>query len=140
MTACKVLTPSAVDESSVYSPPRRQYHQITQDYNESLKALWTYMKPAAVPCFNLDMLEELHHNVKQIEQNNGMIFHDGAWRPINYCIFASRSPKVFNLGGDLALFIELIKNRDKGALMHYGRLCIEGLYTRINGKKNMLML
>ena len=106
MTACNLLTPSADDESSVYSPPHRQYHQITHDYNESLKALWTYMTPAGVPCFNLDMLEELHHNVKLIEQNNGKILHEGAWRPINYCIFASRSPKVFNLGGDLALFIE----------------------------------
>lgn len=133
MTACNVLTSSEHDESSVYSPPRRQYHQITQDYNESLKALWTYLKPAGVPCFNLDMLEELHHNVKQIEQNDGMIFHEGSWKPINYCVFASRSPKVFNLGGDLALFIELIKNRDRDALMHYGRLCIEGLHTRING-------
>lgn len=127
MTTSNVLKPSEVDESSVYSPPRRQYHQIAQDYNESLKALWTYMKPAAVPCFNLDMLEELHHNVTQIEQNDGMIFLEGAWRSINNCIFASRSPKVFNLGGDLALFIELIKNRGKAALMHYGRLCIEGL-------------
>lgn len=133
MATCNVLTSSKLYEPSVYSPPRRQYHQITQDYNESLKALWTYMKPAGIPCFNLDMLEELHHNVKQIEQNDGMIFHEGAWRPINYCIFASRSPKVFNLGGDLALFIELIKNRDRDALMNYGRLCIEGLHTRING-------
>ena len=43
----------------------------------------------------------------------------------------SRAPRVFNLGGDLALFVLLIKARDRDALAHYARLCIDNLYPRI---------
>jgi DSF synthase len=38
---------------------------------------------------------------------------------------------VFNLGGDLALFVLLIKARDREALAHYAKLCIENMYPRI---------
>jgi DSF synthase len=37
---------------------------------------------------------------------------------------------VFNLGGDLALFVLLIKARDRDALAHYARLCIDNMYPR----------
>ena len=125
--------------SEIYSPPRRQYQQIVQDYNPSLKALWTYMKPKGVPCFNLDMLEELHHSVHQLELHNGKYLFEDQWQPVDYCIIGSKHPKVFNLGGDLSLFLELIKTRNREALMHYGRLCIEGLHTRISGYKSSVI-
>jgi DSF synthase len=38
---------------------------------------------------------------------------------------------VFNLGGDLALFVLLIKARDRDALAHYARLCIDNMHPRI---------
>ena len=69
MSAYSVLRNSTLASTSIYSPPRRQYQQIVQDYNPSLKALWTYMNPTGVPCFNSDMLEELHHSVHQLEQH-----------------------------------------------------------------------
>src|SRR6266446_10464889 len=43
----------------------------------------------------------------------------------------SRTPRVFNLGGDLALFVLLIKARDRDALAHYAKLCIDNMYPRI---------
>jgi DSF synthase len=46
-------------------------------------------------------------------------------------VLGSRTPRVFNLGGDLALFVLLIKARDRDALAHYARLCIENMYPRI---------
>jgi DSF synthase len=38
---------------------------------------------------------------------------------------------VFNLGGDLALFVLLIKARDRDALAHYARLCIDNMFPRM---------
>jgi DSF synthase len=38
---------------------------------------------------------------------------------------------VFNLGGDLALFVQLVKSHDRDALMHYARLCVDSMYPRI---------
>ncbi|MEY4022764.1 MAG: hypothetical protein RI960_1776, partial [Pseudomonadota bacterium] len=49
MSAYNVVQHSAVASTSIYTAPRRQYQQIVQDYNPSLKALWTYMNPTGVP-------------------------------------------------------------------------------------------
>ncbi len=40
-------------------------------------------------------------------------------------------PGVFNLGGDLALFVLLIKSREREALAHYAKLCIDNVYARV---------
>ena len=37
-------------------------------------------------------------------------------------------PGVFNLGGDLDLFKQLIGDRDRAGLLRYGRACIDVLY------------
>ncbi|MBV8031109.1 MAG: enoyl-CoA hydratase/isomerase family protein, partial [Betaproteobacteria bacterium] len=41
--------------------------------------------------------------------------------------------RVFNLGGDLALFVLFIKARDREALAHYARLCIDNMHARMRG-------
>jgi DSF synthase len=46
-------------------------------------------------------------------------------------VAASRVPKVFNLGGDLALFLLLIRSRDRDALAHYARLCIDNVHSQV---------
>ncbi len=120
-----------VNRSDIYSPPRRQYQQIGQEYDPSLKALWTYMKPLSIPCFNQNLVEEIHHSFHLLDEKKGYFQHNDSWQPVNYSVIASRDPKVFNLGGDLALFITLIRERNKEALMHYARLCVEAIYTRL---------
>src|SRR4030095_4777624 len=40
----------------------------------------------------------------------------------------SKSPGVYNLGGDLALFRAAIQQRDRAALVNYGRRCVDILF------------
>lgn len=119
--------------SSVRSGPRRQYQQIIQEYNPALKTLWTTMNPLHIPSFNQDLVEEFHHSFHLLANNKGKYLHENEWQPVNYCVIGSRHPKVFNLGGDLALFINLIRNKDRESLMHYAQLCIEAIYARLVG-------
>ena len=119
------------NRSEFYSPPRRQYQQITQEYDPSLKALWTYMTPVSIPCFNQNLVEEIHHSFHVLDEKKGHFQKEDNWYPVNYSVIASRHPKVFNLGGDLALFISLSCEKNKAALMHYARLCVEALYVRL---------
>lgn len=125
--------PNVMKRTDIYSPPRRQYQQISQEYDPALKVLWTYMNPAGVPCFNQSLVEELHHSFHLLDEKQGHYLRDDQWEPVNYCVVGSRHPKVFNLGGDLALFISLIRDKNKEALMHYARLCVEAIYTRLTG-------
>ena len=122
---------TTVNAPDIYSPPRRQYQQIVQEYNPALKALWTTMNPINVSCFNQDLVEELHHSFHLLDEHHGKYFHEKEWHPVNYCVIGSRHPRIFNLGGDLALFINLIRQRDRDALMHYAQLCVEAIYTRL---------
>ncbi len=122
---------SVIQKTGNASTPKRQYHQIDLEYHSASNALWTYMKPLGVPCFNLGMVEELHQTFAEVQLNKGQYFHDDAWSPVDYFIIASRHPCTFNLGGDLALFIRLIKARDRHALMSYAKLCVDGIYTRL---------
>ena len=48
--------------------------------------------------------------------------------PIEYTVLSSGVPGVFNLGGDLDLFVRLIEARDRPGLIAYGTACIHVLY------------
>ncbi len=56
------------------------------------------------------------------------MFQDGHAHSINYAVLASKTPGVFNLGGDLALFRSAIVHRDRAQLEQYARLCVDDLY------------
>lgn len=116
--------------------PRRQYRQLDVEYTPSLRTLWTWMKPVGVPCMRQDMIEELHHVFHETQQRDAHCLHENAWHPVDYCVIGSRRPGVFNLGGDLALFIQLIQERDRDALRNYAKLCIDAMYPRIAGYRS----
>ena len=48
-------------------------------------------------------------------------------------MLASDKPGVFNLGGDLDLFKQLIAKQDRAELLRYGRECIDVLYSNYTG-------
>jgi DSF synthase len=50
--------------------------------------------------------------------------------PVRYSVLASRVPGIFNLGGDLPQFAELIRSRDRSVLRRYAHACIEVQYPR----------
>ncbi len=113
--------------------PRRQYQQVKLVYDKAWRTLWTYMKPIGVPCFNQDMVEELHHVFHELKRRESHVLHEDEWQQVNYCVIASHRKGVFSLGGNLALFINLIREKNREALMEYARLCVDAMYPRIKG-------
>lgn len=53
--------------------------------------------------------------------------------PIEYFVLASRTPGVFNLGGDLAYFVNSVQTRDRGSLRTYARKCVDIIYNNVHG-------
>ncbi len=49
--------------------------------------------------------------------------------PVQYVVFGSDIPGIYSLGGDLALFADRIRMRDRDALAAYAHLCIDVVYT-----------
>lgn len=84
--------------------------------------------PQPRPCFNLELLHSLNEWGEFINRTQGKFLYDNAEYPIKYSILVSEIPNVFNLGGDLELFIRLIQEQNKLGLLQYGQKCIEVLY------------
>ena len=104
---------------------RDYYKQIEVRFDPEHAIAWTYMKPSGAPCFNLGMLEELRGHDSAIEANGGRLLYKGDLRQIRYHVGASKIDNVFNLGGDLALFVQLVKSQDRDALMRDANIVVD---------------
>src|SRR5438105_8392344 len=110
-----------------YSRPNAQYET---EFEPASATAWGYFNPKGLACYSLGLLKDMRAHDERLAANHGRIEIDGEMREVNYYVTSSRTPRVFNLGGDLALFVLLIKSRDREALSHYAKLCIDVQYPR----------
>jgi DSF synthase len=103
--------------------------QLRAHYEPQQRAIWSRWNPAPRPCFNSQLLADIRTYHNFLAGTNGQIECMGQQHPIDYVILASEKPGVFNLGGDLDLFKNLIAEQDRAELLRYGRACVDVLYT-----------
>ncbi len=104
-----------------------EYQEISVRYDVEHRAVWCYYKPGPRSCFSLIMLQEL----RQMQQNIIDYFDTrktDSEPPIRYQILFSQVPGVYSLGGDLALFSRLIKEKKRQQLFDYAKLCVDITY------------
>lgn len=98
--------------------------QLTTYFDPHSQVAWGYMHAEPRPCFSPSLLQELlgwcHAVAAQID--------DPAQPDVRYMVTASSHPGVFNYGGDLGRFAELIALGDRDRLAQYAKACIEPLY------------
>ena len=105
--------------------------QFDTEYDPTSATVWGYMNPKGNPCFSLALLKEIREHDAALEANGGVITAEGESYPVRYYVGASRAQRAYNLGGDLGLFMLLIKAHDRTALARYAEKCIDNLYARI---------
>ena len=105
--------------------------QYDTEFEPATGTLWGFFNPKGTPCFSLGLLKDIRIHDNALALNGGKVEFEGQSQKVNYYVAGSRVPRVFNLGGDLALFVLLIKSRDRDALAHYAKLCIDNMYPRI---------
>jgi len=96
------------------------YTQLTVQHEEEYGLAWYYMHAQPRPCFTPTLLDEI--------KNWQDYLIDQSDRDIRYAVFASSVPGVFCLGGDLDLFIQYIRDKDRMGLTNYIRACINTMY------------
>ena len=119
------------DAARLRLPYGRPASQYQTEFEPASGTIWGYFNPRGTACFNLGLLKDIRAHDAALEQHGGRIEAGGERFQAGYYVLGSRVPRVYNLGGDLALFVLLIKARDREALAHYARLCIDNLYPRI---------
>ena len=110
----------------------KDFAETQYEFEPATGTLWGYMNQRGNPCFNLGLLKEIRNVGNELTANSGHIDFEGAMHKVHTYVAASRVPRVFNLGGDLSLFMLLIRARDREALAHYARLCIDNIHGQIH--------
>ena len=94
----------------------RRYKFLRLEWNDELGMLRvrTCVKP--IQCYSLAGLTEMQRVLDDIAAAPGVVRH---------LVLSSDVTGVFNFGGDLALFVLLVRARDIDSLRMYGRRCID---------------
>jgi len=107
-----------------YHLPPSEYSHLNTWYDEKYEAMWYYLNPRPRPCVTEQLLDDLKHFHADLTE---VIDHPES-PSIRYLVLGSMSDGIFNLGGDLELFKQLIEKRDRKALFDYGKACIDTMY------------
>ncbi len=109
------------------------YKQLEMEFDPELRTLFSWMRPTPRPCFNAELLEEVQKCEQLLESNQGHLNHCGRRERVDYLVAGSRVPGVFNLGGDLSMFLQAIMRQDRQLLSYYANLCVENIHRRVRG-------
>jgi DSF synthase len=106
--------------------------QFETEFEPASATLWGYFNPKeGAPCFSLGLLKDIAAHEEAFGANGGRVQLHGESFAVSHYVVASRTPRIFNMGGDLALFAMLIRAQDRDALARYAKLCIDNLHRRV---------
>jgi DSF synthase len=114
-------------ETLLQKPEEKGYEQLNTYYDAKYKIGWFYMMGTPRPCFTPTLLNELTDYLGSVKRE--MKVTDN--QKYDYLVVGSKVDGVFNLGGDLDLFMQLIDQRDREALFSYAMHCVDILYDNM---------
>lgn len=106
--------------------------QVRTRFEEEFGVMTYFMNPAPRPCFNKICMSELHQSQTSLEKMQGEVIANGKVSQANYLVLASDVPGIFNLGGDLSVFGDLIRAKARDHLLAYAKLCVNNVWTFYN--------
>lgn len=101
-----------------------QFTQLAAWYEEKRKTLWMMLNAQPRPSFNHQLIEEIM-NLQYLAKKHGLA--------INFWVTGSLVPGLYNAGGDLAFFVDAIKNGRREALRAYARACVDCVHAASRG-------
>lgn len=107
----------------------KSLEQLNVRYDAALKAVYFAMSPAPLPSFTPRLLSDISLFQKKVARFVEQHQKCASEQPVEYLIFSSDVPSVFNLGGDLEFFVNMITSGDRKQLSDYARLSIDVLHS-----------
>lgn len=109
-------------------PFAAHYEELDLELDRESDLLWCHQRHTDRPSFTPRLLRD----VQAFQERIKLRYAGTEAPPFRYLIWASRMPKVFNLGGDLRLICELVGRRDRAGLLRYARACIDISHLNAN--------
>ncbi|HMG50582.1 MAG TPA: crotonase/enoyl-CoA hydratase family protein [Inquilinus sp.] len=105
---------------------RSHYRNLVVELDPADKTYWCYMQPQGRPSFTPDLLNDISDMQRSIQRMFAERSDEEA--PVRYFVFASGLPGIYSLGGDLGLFADKIRDRNRAALRRYAHIAIEAIH------------
>lgn len=104
------------------------YSKLDLSYNMDSRALMFSMAKAGLPSFTPELLGDINGFQLRLQQFLANLNKSQSDTPVKFLVHASSFQGIFNLGGDLAFFVDCIRNDDLERLNAYAQLSIEVLF------------
>ncbi|WP_260292921.1 crotonase/enoyl-CoA hydratase family protein [Sedimenticola hydrogenitrophicus] len=106
---------------------------VDLEFDPAYHAVWARLRYPDRPCISNGLIRDLQQVQTLISSIARKGHESGDPHRLRYQILSSSLPGVFCLGGDLEMFIRLIRLGDQDGLANYARDCIDILYASISG-------
>ena len=123
-----------IDSSIVYKPEifnrsEPQQPLFGTHFEPSKGVYWIYLNEDSPAKFTPKLVDGLRTEQINIVERTRREIAAGITPKINYQVFSSSKPGVFNLGGDLEFFLEKIEKNDREGLRDYAIKCVDLTYN-----------
>ncbi len=112
----------------------QQFETIGIDVDPDNQSVWIRFLHPGRPVMTKQLLQEFNRAQDMIGNTNRQARLFQTSQQLRYQILSSALPGVFNLGGDLAYFLDLIAGQDKQKLSEYARACTDILVNNLHGR------
>lgn len=109
------------------APALGRHDTLDVTLDAARRLVWCRLRPQGRPCFSPQLLRD----VAAMQQAMPALYQatlDQAEPALRYFVCASAIPGIFNLGGDLGLFQQLIQRSDLAGLRQYGYAAVEAIH------------
>jgi hypothetical protein len=103
-----------------------RYQEISLRFEADSGILWCHQRHRQRPCFSEALLTEVLDIQSWLQRTLAGV--ERRRLPLRYLVWASAAPGIYNLGGDLRLFTQLIRAGDANALFDYAKACVDICY------------
>ncbi|MGD9656140.1 MAG: hypothetical protein AB7U61_00635 [Methylocystis sp.] len=106
--------------------PDWRFARLEIEHDSPKQSVWVNYHADSPHCYRLRMLLDA---IEFRAALKNLMKAEGASRPICDVVMASKKPRAFGLGGDLATFVSCISRNVRESLLTYAQACIEIIYA-----------
>ncbi len=110
----------------------RNFREIEVRHDQQDKIFWCFMNQAGRPSYTYSLGAEIQQ-VQDWVANNYAMPANGGPDDLRYFVCGSKTPGIYNLGGDLRHFADCIRTRDLAAMRKYAETCVRMQHANSHG-------
>ena len=109
----------------------RKFDEIILRHDKHDQIFWCFMNQCGRPSYTYSLGAEVQEVQDWISDNYGRPANGGP-DDLRYFVCGSKTPGIYNLGGDLRHFAECIRSRDLVAMRKYAETCVRMQFANSN--------